>query len=174
MIAFIAVALQYVIGFAVALALNSKRSRREVCSASVSCCRCLLAPVAVALIARQIFNPTMGPLNELMSFFGFPNLPFLTQTSWAIGAHHCCRGLAVDAVRHADVAGRAADLARGRLRGGGAGECHALAAVLGHHLPDDAADFGRGRVHPADRELQDHRHGVRHDRRRARESRPRP
>ena len=46
----------------------------------------LVAPVAVALIARQIFNPTMGPLNELMTVLGFPNLPFLTQTKWAIGA----------------------------------------------------------------------------------------
>ena len=39
MIAFIAVALQYVIGFAVALALNASVPG-EGCSASASCCRC--------------------------------------------------------------------------------------------------------------------------------------
>ena len=39
LIAFIAVALQYVIGFAVALALNASVPG-EGCSALVSCCRC--------------------------------------------------------------------------------------------------------------------------------------
>jgi multiple sugar transport system permease protein len=46
----------------------------------------LLAPVAVALIARMMFNPTMGPLNELMTALGLPNLPFLTRTGWALAA----------------------------------------------------------------------------------------
>ena len=85
LIAFIAVALQYVIGFA-----------RGACAARQGAGRALfrvgfllpmlLAPVAVALIARMIFNPTMGPLNELLTLFGFPNLPFLTRPDWALGA----------------------------------------------------------------------------------------
>jgi multiple sugar transport system permease protein len=33
----------------------------------------------------MIFNPTMGPMNHLMSFLGFPNLPFLTNPAWALG-----------------------------------------------------------------------------------------
>lgn len=44
----------------------------------------LLAPVAVALVARMIFNPTMGPLNQFLSMFGLSNLPFLTNGHWAL------------------------------------------------------------------------------------------
>ncbi|PWE53871.1 ABC transporter permease [Metarhizobium album] len=84
-IAFISVALQYVVGFSVALALN-RRVPGEGLFRVTFLLPMLVAPVAVALVARQVLNPTMGPLNELMTFFGFPNLPFLTQTSWALGA----------------------------------------------------------------------------------------
>lgn len=84
-IAVTSVMLQYVIGFAVALALNRRVPGEGLFRVSFLL-PMLVAPVAVALIARQLLNPTMGPLNELMTFFGFPNLPFLTQTTWAIGA----------------------------------------------------------------------------------------
>jgi multiple sugar transport system permease protein len=84
-IAFISVFLQYAVGFAVALALNSRVPGERLFRVSFLL-PMLVAPVAVALIARQIFNPTMGPLNQLMSGIGFPNLPFLTETHWALGA----------------------------------------------------------------------------------------
>ena len=85
LIAFISVGLQYVIGLSVALALNSKVPGEGIFRVSFLL-PMLVAPVAVALIARQVLNPTMGPLNELMTAIGFPNLPFLTQTSWALGS----------------------------------------------------------------------------------------
>ncbi|OCO99111.1 MULTISPECIES: sugar ABC transporter permease [unclassified Ensifer] len=85
LIAFISVGLQYVIGLSVALALNSKVPGEGIFRVSFLL-PMLVAPVAVALIARQVLNPTMGPLNELMTALGFPNLPFLTQTSWALGS----------------------------------------------------------------------------------------
>lgn len=85
LVAITAVSMQFVIGFSVALALNS-RVPGEGVFRLVFLLPMLVAPVAVALIARQVLNPTMGPLNQLMSFFGFPNLPFLTQTKWALGA----------------------------------------------------------------------------------------
>ncbi|NRP22183.1 Trehalose transport system permease protein SugA [Ensifer adhaerens] len=85
LIAFISVGLQYVIGLSVALALNSRVPGEGLFRVSFLL-PMLVAPVAVALIARQVLNPTMGPLNELMSALGFPNLPFLTQTSWALGS----------------------------------------------------------------------------------------
>jgi ABC-type sugar transport systems, permease components len=85
LIAFVSVALQYAIGFAVALALNARVPGERLFRVGFLL-PMLVAPVAVALIARQIFNPTMGPLNEFMATLGFPNLPFLTQTSWALGA----------------------------------------------------------------------------------------
>ncbi|XWN34498.1 MAG: sugar ABC transporter permease [Devosia sp.] len=83
-IAFVGVAVQYVIGFALALALHA-RLPGSAFFRVVFLMPMLLAPVAVALIARMVFNPTMGPLNETMSFFGFPNLPYLTDATWALG-----------------------------------------------------------------------------------------
>ena len=85
LIAFVAVALQYVIGFAVALALHAKVPGERLFRVGFLL-PMLVAPVAVALIARQMFNPTMGPLNQFMSALGFPNIPFLTTTEWALGA----------------------------------------------------------------------------------------
>jgi multiple sugar transport system permease protein len=84
-IAVISVFLQYAIGFAVALALNSRVPGERLFRVAFLL-PMLIAPVAVALIARQIFNPTMGPLNQVMGALGFPNLPFLTETHWALGA----------------------------------------------------------------------------------------
>lgn len=84
-IAFLSVAIQYVIGFGVALALHAKVPGEKLFRVAFLL-PMLIAPVAVALIARQIFNPTQGPLNQFMTFLGFPNLPFLTNTYWSIGA----------------------------------------------------------------------------------------
>jgi multiple sugar transport system permease protein len=84
-IAFISVAIQYVIGFAIAVALNAKVPGEKLFRVGFLL-PMLIAPVAVALIARQLFNPTVGPLNQFMTFLGFPNLPFLTNTEWALGA----------------------------------------------------------------------------------------
>jgi multiple sugar transport system permease protein len=84
-IAFVSVAIQYVLGFAVALALFAKVPGEKLFRVGFLL-PMLIAPVAVALIARQIFNPTVGPLNHFMTALGFPNLPFLTETHWAIGA----------------------------------------------------------------------------------------
>lgn len=85
LIVFISVSLQYVIGFALALALNAKVPGERLFRVGFLM-PMLVAPVAVALVARMIFNPTMGPLNELLTAFGVPNLPFLTVTRWALGA----------------------------------------------------------------------------------------
>jgi multiple sugar transport system permease protein len=83
LIAVVAVGLQYVIGFAVALAINA-RVPGEGLFRVAFLLPMLLAPVAVALVARMIFNPTMGPLNQLLSQFGLINLPFLTNGHWAL------------------------------------------------------------------------------------------
>jgi multiple sugar transport system permease protein len=84
-IAVISVALQYVIGFAVALALHARLPGTPFFRV-VFLIPMLLAPVAVALIARMMFNPTMGPLNAVMSALGFPNLPFLTDPTFALAS----------------------------------------------------------------------------------------
>ena len=84
-IAFTSVTLQFVIGFAIALSLVKRVPGADFFRVSFLL-PMLVAPVAVALVARQILNPTMGPLNQLTSFFGFSNLPFLTETKWALGS----------------------------------------------------------------------------------------
>lgn len=82
-IVFVSVALQYVFGFALALTLH-----HNITGASLYRVAFLLpmflAPVCVALIARMLFHPVLGPVNELFSFFGLANLPFLTTPSLAI------------------------------------------------------------------------------------------
>lgn len=81
----ISVSLQYVIGFAVALALHAKVPGERLFRVGLLL-PMLIAPVAVALIARMMFNPTIGPLNQLMTLVGLPNLPFLTAPNWAMGS----------------------------------------------------------------------------------------
>lgn len=81
----ISVSLQYVIGFAVALALHAKVPGERLFRVGLLL-PMLVAPVAVALIARMMFNPTIGPLNQFMTLLGLPNLPFLTEPNWAMGA----------------------------------------------------------------------------------------
>jgi len=84
-IVMVSVSLQYVIGFSIALMLNAKVAGAKLFRVGLLL-PMLIAPVAVALIARMMLNPTIGPLNELMTLFGFPNLPFLTDKYWALGS----------------------------------------------------------------------------------------
>jgi multiple sugar transport system permease protein len=85
LISFTSVALQFIIGFAIALALVKRVRGADFFRVSFLL-PMLVAPVAVALVAKQILNPTMGPLNQITSFFGFSNLPFLTDATWALGS----------------------------------------------------------------------------------------
>jgi multiple sugar transport system permease protein len=85
LIAFSSVAAQFVIGFSIALSLVKRVPGADFFRVSFLL-PMLVAPVAVALVARQILNPTMGPLNQLTTFFGYSNLPFLTETKWALGS----------------------------------------------------------------------------------------
>ncbi len=82
-IAFVSVALQYVLGFALALALH-----HNVPGASLYRVTFLLpmflAPVGVALIARMIFHPYLGPVNDLMVAVGVGNVPYLTEPNLAM------------------------------------------------------------------------------------------
>lgn len=85
LIAFTSVAFQFAIGFAIALALVKNVKGAEFFRVSFLL-PMLVAPVAVALIAKQILNPTMGPLNQFTSLFGYSNLPYLTEANWALGS----------------------------------------------------------------------------------------
>jgi multiple sugar transport system permease protein len=83
LITFISVAFQYVIGFALALALHHNVPGAALYRVSFLL-PMFLAPVGVALIARMVFHPYLGPVNDLMGAMGFEYVPFLTEAWPAI------------------------------------------------------------------------------------------
>ncbi|MDJ1006260.1 MAG: sugar ABC transporter permease [Paracoccaceae bacterium] len=82
-IVFVSVALQFVIGFALALALHHNVPGANLYRVTFLL-PMFLAPVCVALIARMIFHPYLGPVNDAMSGMGFGNIPFLTEPNLAV------------------------------------------------------------------------------------------
>ncbi|MFO1350127.1 MAG: sugar ABC transporter permease [Gammaproteobacteria bacterium] len=82
---FCAVTFQYLIGFGIALALHAKVAGEQLFRATFLL-PMLLAPIAVALIGRMMFHSSMGPINDLFTLLGHPNLPFLTDPAWATAA----------------------------------------------------------------------------------------
>lgn len=81
-ISFTSVAIQYVLGFAIALALHARVPGERLFRVTFLL-PMLMAPVAVALIWRMMFHSTLGPVNQLFSLFGLANLPFTTDPIWA-------------------------------------------------------------------------------------------
>lgn len=79
------VTVQYVLGFAVALALHGKVAAERLFRVTFLL-PMLMAPIAVAMVARMLFHSTVGPINDMFTLIGLPNLPFLTEASWALGA----------------------------------------------------------------------------------------
>lgn len=84
LIAALAVAVQYVLGFALALALNSALPFARIYRAAFLF-PLLMAPIAVAFIGKMIFHPGVGPMRDLFALFGYSDPPFQTDTVWAIG-----------------------------------------------------------------------------------------
>jgi len=82
-IVFVSVALQYVIGFTLALVLHHNVPGASLYRV-IFLLPMFLAPVGVALIARMIFHPVLGPLNDLITSLGFPTVSFLTEPALAI------------------------------------------------------------------------------------------
>lgn len=83
-IVFASVALQYAIGFALALALHHNVPGAALYRVTFLL-PMFLAPVCVALVARMIFHPVLGPVNDLFTLLGAPNIPFLTKPWLALG-----------------------------------------------------------------------------------------
>lgn len=82
-IVFVSTALQYVLGFALALALHHNVPGARLYRVTFLL-PMFLAPVCVALIARMIFHPYLGPVNDAMTGMGFGNIPFLSEPNLAI------------------------------------------------------------------------------------------
>jgi multiple sugar transport system permease protein len=79
------VALQYAIGFALALALHARVPAERLFRVGFLL-PMLMAPVAVALIWRMLLHSTLGPVNHGFTALGLPNLPFLTNATLAKAA----------------------------------------------------------------------------------------
>ncbi|MEO3431945.1 sugar ABC transporter permease [Inquilinus sp. CAU 1745] len=84
-IVFCSVTIQYVIGFAIALALHARVPGERLFRAAFLF-PMLMAPIAVALVGRMLFHSTVGPINDFFTLLGMPNLPFLTDATWALGS----------------------------------------------------------------------------------------
>jgi multiple sugar transport system permease protein len=82
-IVFLSVALQYVAGFALAVALHHNVPGARLYRVTFLL-PMFLAPVCVALIARMIFHPYLGPVNDALDAMGFDYVPFLTEPNLAI------------------------------------------------------------------------------------------
>ncbi|MEM6738922.1 MAG: sugar ABC transporter permease [Pseudomonadota bacterium] len=82
-IVFISTAFQYVLGFALAIALHHNVAGARLYRVTFLL-PMFLAPVCVALIARMIFHPFLGPVNDAIEGMGFDNVPFLTEPNLAI------------------------------------------------------------------------------------------
>jgi multiple sugar transport system permease protein len=82
-VVFCSVALQYVIGFTLALVLHHNVPGATLYRVAFLL-PMFLAPVGVALIARMIFHPVLGPVNDLITSLGFPTVTFLTTPALAI------------------------------------------------------------------------------------------
>jgi multiple sugar transport system permease protein len=83
LVAFLSVSIQYVLGFAVALALHARIPGEKLFRVGFLL-PMLMAPIAVALVGRMLFHSTVGPVDEFFTLFGLPNLPFLTDATWAL------------------------------------------------------------------------------------------
>jgi len=81
----VSVAIQYVIGFAIALALHAKVPGERLFRVTFLL-PMLMAPIAVALVWRMLFHSTVGPINQFFGLFGLTNLPFLTDSTWAVAS----------------------------------------------------------------------------------------
>lgn len=81
-IVFVSVAIQYILGFGIALALYTGIPGERLFRVSFLL-PMLMSPIAVALAWKMVFHSGMGPLNSLFTAVGYPNLPFLTDATWA-------------------------------------------------------------------------------------------
>ncbi len=79
LITFVSVAVQYALASPLRLRCTTTCRERRFKPRDLFSCRCSLPLSALALIARMIFHPYLGPVNDLMGALGFAYVPFLTE-----------------------------------------------------------------------------------------------
>ena len=79
------VVFEYLLGFALALMLwkDVKAGRFFRVLFIVPMC---VTPVVMAVVWRTIFHETLGPLNDVLSWFGIPGVPWLSKSGPAFAA----------------------------------------------------------------------------------------
>jgi multiple sugar transport system permease protein len=78
-----AVALQYLVGLGVAMLLNQEIRFRRFFRV-VFLMPMMLTPAAVAYGGRMLFNEGQGPLNDIIKFFGGPQIPWFSSPTLAL------------------------------------------------------------------------------------------
>ncbi|HLZ07776.1 MAG TPA: sugar ABC transporter permease, partial [Chloroflexota bacterium] len=79
-----AVVSEFLIGLAVALALNNVTVGRTFFRLFFLL-PLMVSPVATSFImGKTMFDPSVGPIHDLLNRFGLPQIPWLTDGSWAM------------------------------------------------------------------------------------------
>ncbi len=78
-----AVALQYLLGFCLAMLLNQEIRFRRFFRV-VFLMPMMLTPAAVGYLGRMLFNESMGPINDIIKHLGLPIVPWLSNSKMAM------------------------------------------------------------------------------------------
>ncbi len=102
----LAMALELLLGVAIALFLDAKDYRGKRLVTSILLLPMMATPVAVAMVWLLMFEPTAGVINYVLGEIGLPK-PLWIAGSAASSLHRPGGHLGVDAADHADRAGGA-------------------------------------------------------------------
>ncbi|MFD2176674.1 carbohydrate ABC transporter permease [Veronia pacifica] len=81
--AFTVVALEMVLGVGLALMLERPIRGMSVYR-TIFILPMMIAPIAVGLVWRYMYNPQFGILNKILNTFGIENVPWLSDPSWSL------------------------------------------------------------------------------------------
>ncbi len=155
------ITLQTLIGFALAYLIDRK-FRGHGFWTTLILIPMMLSPAVVGNFWAFLYQPQIGLFNYAVSLLHRHPAVELRDArlgeARALGHRHR-RHLDVDALRDADLPGRAAQHPRLHLRGGRGRPRLGVAPVLDHHAADGAALHHAGGAVPRHRELQDVRPG---------------
>ena len=107
----VTVAVEMVLGFALALLLNQEMRGKNILRA-IMILPLFATPVAMGYLGITLFYEVNGPINEFIRFFGGEGVPWLSSPQLGAGCCDDTGHLAVDAVCIPGDAGRAAGVAR--------------------------------------------------------------
>jgi multiple sugar transport system permease protein len=84
--AVLSIAIQLVFGFVMALSLQQVGPRLRKLMTTIFLIPFMLTPAVVAILWKQIYHPTFGPLNYTLSLFGIEGPAWASDPIWALPA----------------------------------------------------------------------------------------